>query len=122
MMSGIPKAWLDELNDQFSLVTDPDGRAAVLDEMAYYAHRRREVSTENLVDMLELAESARLWALLEHEEAWHIGLFQYKGWVDHEPGRIVFGGAPRKGFLTSNTNRLKSDFAGVNVPKVGDVF
>lgn len=61
MMAGIPKAWLDELNDQFSLVTDPDGRAAVLDEMAYAAHRRREVSSENLVDMLELSEAARLW-------------------------------------------------------------
>lgn len=75
MMAGIPKAWLDELNDQFSLVTDPDGRAAVLDEMAYAAHRRREVSSENLVDMLELSEAARLWALTEHEEAWAIGLF-----------------------------------------------
>ncbi len=41
MMAGIPRAWLDELNDQFSLITDPDGRAAVLDEMAYAAHRRR---------------------------------------------------------------------------------
>ena len=75
MMAGIPKAWLDELNDQFSLVTDPDGRAAVLDEMAYAAHRRHEVNSENLVDMLELSEAARLWALTEHEEAWAIGLF-----------------------------------------------
>ena len=25
MMDGIPQAWLDELNDQFALVTDPEG-------------------------------------------------------------------------------------------------
>jgi hypothetical protein len=97
MMTGIPQAWLDELNDQSALITDPDGRAAVLDEMAYAAHRRREVCDDNLVDMLELAEAARAWALLEHDEAWHIGLFQYEGFEDHEPGRIVVGRAPKKG-------------------------
>lgn len=69
MMTGIPQAWLDELNDQFALVTDPDGRAAVLDEMAYAAHRRREVSAEDLVDMLELSEAARAWGLMGIKEA-----------------------------------------------------
>lgn len=29
-MSEIPRAWLAELDDRFALVTDPDGRAAVL--------------------------------------------------------------------------------------------
>lgn len=92
MMEGIPKAWLDELNDQFSLVTDPDGRAAVLDEMAYAAHRRREVNSETLVDMLELAEAGRVWALMEHEEAWAIGLFgDYE--PDHHGGYHVIKGA-----------------------------
>ncbi|MGM3216749.1 hypothetical protein ACSQ5K_16450 [Pseudomonas sp. PhalM4] len=94
MMAGIPQAWMDELNDRFALVTDPEGRAAVLDEMAYAAHRRREVGDENLVDMLELVESARAWALLEHEEAWHLGLFEYEGWSEHDPGRIAVGGTP----------------------------
>ena len=70
MMAGIPQAWIDELNDQFALITDPDGRAAVLDEMAYAANRRREVSAEHLVDMLEIVESARLWALDESERGW----------------------------------------------------
>lgn len=78
-------------------MADPDGRAAVLDEMAYAAHRRREVSAENLVDMLELAESARAWALLEYEEAWHLGLFECEGWVEREPGRIAVGGTPGRG-------------------------
>jgi len=97
MMNGVPKAWLDELNDRFALVTDPDGRAAVLGEMAYAAHRRREVGDDNLADMLELAEAARAWALLEHEEAWHLGLFEYEGWIEHDRERIVVGGTPGKG-------------------------
>ncbi|MCE5979043.1 hypothetical protein [Pseudomonas sp. JR33AA] len=97
MMEGIPKAWLDELDDRFALVTDPDGRAAVLDEMAYAAHRRCEVSSENLVDMLELSEAARLWALTEHEEAYHIGLFKYESWEgmgSDELGRIIVSRMP----------------------------
>lgn len=59
----LPAGWLAELNDQCALITDPDGRAAVLCAMAYAAHRRREVGSEELVDMLEFAESARWWAL-----------------------------------------------------------
>lgn len=63
MATELPQAWLAELNDQVALMTDPDGRAAVLDEMAYAARRRREVDDGDLVDMLEIVESARLWAL-----------------------------------------------------------
>ena len=63
MATELPQAWLAELNDQVALVADPDGRAAVLDEMAYAACRRWEVDDGDLVDMLEIVESARLWAL-----------------------------------------------------------
>ncbi|WP_409289763.1 hypothetical protein [Pseudomonas sp. KCJK8927] len=63
MATSLPPAWLAELNDQAALLADPDGRAAVLDEMAYAARRRREVDDGDLVDMLEIVESARLWAL-----------------------------------------------------------
>ncbi|AGZ34734.1 MAG: hypothetical protein ACOKSU_27820 [Pseudomonas sp.] len=63
MATSLPPAWLAELNDQAALLADPDGRAAVLDEMAYAARRRREVDDCDLVDMLEIVESARLWAL-----------------------------------------------------------
>lgn len=63
MATELPQAWLVELNDQVALMADPDGRAAVLDEMAYAARRRREVDDSDLVDMLEIVESARLWAL-----------------------------------------------------------
>ncbi|WP_412481318.1 hypothetical protein [Pseudomonas asiatica] len=67
MATELPQAWLVELNDQVALVADPDGRAAVLDEMAYAARRRREVDDGDLVDMLEIVESARLWALDESD-------------------------------------------------------
>ncbi|WP_423812711.1 hypothetical protein [Pseudomonas peradeniyensis] len=73
-LAGIPQPWLDELSDSPALVTDPDGRAAVLEEMAYAASRRREIDAGVLSDMLELTEAARIWALLEHEEAFHIGI------------------------------------------------
>ncbi|WP_435652697.1 hypothetical protein ACSC9T_15185 [Pseudomonas putida] len=65
MMAGIPQAWVAELDDQTALLTDPDGRAAVLSEIAYAAHRRQEVDEGDLVDMLEIVESARLWALID---------------------------------------------------------
>ena len=67
MMAGLPPAWLAELDDQVALVTDPDGRAAVLSEMAYAANRRGEVGGDVLVDMLELVEAARQWANTEGE-------------------------------------------------------
>lgn len=92
MMAGLPKGWLVELSDQTALITDPDGRAAVLSEMAYAAHRRRDVDDNDLVDMLELAEAGRMWALMEHEEAWAIGLFDnYE--PDHHGGYQVIKGA-----------------------------
>jgi len=53
-----------------------------------------------LTDMLELAEAARYWALMEHEDAYHIGLFMYESageWGRDEPGRIVVGRTPGKG-------------------------
>lgn len=70
MMSDLPQAWLAELNDQCALVTDPDGRARVLCEMAFAARRRHDVDAWQLSEMLEFVESARLWALVEHEETW----------------------------------------------------
>ena len=97
MLAGIPHAWLDELNDHTALVNDPDGRALVLSEMAFAAYRRREVDSDQLSEMLEFAEAARYWALNEHEEAWHLGLFHFRSadeWERDEPGRIVVGRTP----------------------------
>ena len=44
--------------DNCALVGDPDGRAAVLAEVAKAAHRRHEVDAAKLSDMLEFAEAA----------------------------------------------------------------
>lgn len=52
------------------MAASPDGRAAVLSEMAYAARRRQEVDDGDLVDMLEIVEAARLWALDESERNW----------------------------------------------------
>jgi len=97
MMAGIPQAWMAELNDHFALVTDPEGRSVVLDEMAYAAHRRGEVSAEHLVDMLELSEAAKAWGLVEIDEAYHIGLFSYEissKWDGDNSGTIILGRTP----------------------------
>lgn len=67
MATELPQAWLAELNDLVALVADLDGRAAVLSGMAYAGYRRTEVDDGDLVDMLELAEAATLWALDESE-------------------------------------------------------
>ncbi|HDS1735452.1 hypothetical protein [Pseudomonas sp. BP8] len=80
MMSRLPRAWLDELNDQFALTTDPDNRAAVLAEMAMAAHRRGEVDADQLCEMLEFTEAARLYGLNEHEDMYACGLRGY-----HDP-------------------------------------
>nr|WP_259139457.1 hypothetical protein [Pseudomonas putida] len=77
MMDGLPRAWLDELNDQCALATDPDSRAAVLSEMAMAAHRRGEVDADQLCEMLEFAEAARLYGLNEIDDAYAMGLFGY---------------------------------------------
>ncbi|WP_442793855.1 hypothetical protein [Pseudomonas sp. KCA11] len=70
MMAGLPQPWVSELDDQAALLEDPDGRPAVLSEMAYAARRRREVDDEDVVDMLEIVETARLWALAESWRVW----------------------------------------------------
>ena len=67
MAIDLPQAWVAELDDQVALIEDPAGRAAVLSEMAYAAHRRQDIDEGGLVDMLELAEAARMWALQGNE-------------------------------------------------------
>ena len=66
-MLNLPAGWMAEFSDQAALLADPDGRAAVLAELAMAAHRRGDLDENQLSDMLEYAESARFWALLEHE-------------------------------------------------------
>ncbi|MFK0092864.1 hypothetical protein [Pseudomonas sp. NPDC090592] len=85
---------MDALEDREPLITDPDARIVVLRQMAYDCYRRREVSFEDMGDMLELADAALDWARMEHEEAWAIGLFgDYP--VDHPGGAQVIKGSGR---------------------------
>ena len=96
----IPETWTRELDDWSELITDPDGRAAVLAEMAYAARRRRDINDAELTDMLELAEAGRVWALSEHEEAWVLGIIvneTKEEWAEGEPGRITVGQNGLKG-------------------------
>jgi len=73
-MLSLPAEWVAELKDQSALITDPDGRAAVLSEMAFGAYRRGEASDDDLSAMLEMVEAGRWWAMSEIEEAFGRGL------------------------------------------------
>lgn len=64
----LPMAWLAELEDQPALVADPDGRAVVLSDQAMAAYWKGAVDADQLCDMLDFPEAARLWALAEHED------------------------------------------------------
>lgn len=68
--------WRAGIKDRPELVTNPDAQSRKLVGLAMLAHRRHQVSAEELSDMLELTDAARLWGLLELEEADHLGLFQ----------------------------------------------
>lgn len=92
MMNGLPRAWLDEPYDQCALATDPDGRAAVLSEMAIGAHRRGEVDADQLCEMLEFAEVARLYGLNELKDAYAIGLFGYREPLSEWRIELIKGG------------------------------
>jgi len=65
----LPTAWLAELSDQPALIADFDGRAGGLAELATSTHLRVDVDASQLADMLEFAEAARRWTLIEDGEA-----------------------------------------------------
>ncbi|MGG3795500.1 hypothetical protein ABEU86_14620 [Pseudomonas paraversuta] len=47
--------------------------------LALLAHERRQVRSDELSEVLELADAPRLWALSQLEEAEVIGLFEIGG-------------------------------------------
>ncbi|RJX83512.1 hypothetical protein [Pseudomonas sp. LS-2] len=67
--------WRAAIKARDDLVTDPEAHRRKLIELAMLARRRKQVSAEELSEMLELSDAARLWGLLEWEEAELIGLF-----------------------------------------------
>ena len=79
--------WQAASKQQFDLVTDPEGHWRKLVDLAMLAHERRQVRSDELSEMLELADAARLWGLVEWEEADRAGLF-----LDHsiDPDDVSF--------------------------------
>jgi hypothetical protein len=67
--------WKRMVEDQCELVTDPDGQRTKLRELAMLAYQRYQVDADELSDMLEVADAAREWGLMELEEGHHLGMF-----------------------------------------------
>ena len=68
-------AWRSAISARDDLISDPEGHRTKLIGLAMLADRMRLVGKEDLNEMLELSDAARLWALVEWEEADRIGLF-----------------------------------------------
>ena len=66
--------WQAAIKQHFDLVTNPEGHSRKLVDLAMLAHKRRQVCSGELSEMLELSDAARLWGLAEWEEAEAIGL------------------------------------------------
>lgn len=76
MLSNDPlEEWRSAIKARDDLITDPDAHRAKLVGLAMLAGRMHQVGEEELNEMLELSDAARLWALVEWEEAERIGLF-----------------------------------------------
>ena len=69
--------WQSGINSRHELLGDPDGYRHSLVDFAMLAYQRHQVDSSELSEMLELTDAARLWALIEYEEAYEIGLFIY---------------------------------------------
>lgn len=66
--------WQAAIKQRFDLVTDPEAQWRKLVDLAMLAHKRRQVCSGELSEMLELSDAAKLWGLVEWEEAEAIGL------------------------------------------------
>ena len=79
--------WQASIKQRFDLVTDPEDHWRKLVDLAMLAYERHQVRSDELSEMLELADAARLWGLVEWEEADGVGLF-----LDHfiDPDDVSF--------------------------------
>ena len=66
--------WQAAIKQRFDLVTDPEAQWRKLVDLAMLAHKRRQVCSGELSEMLELSDAAKLWGLVEWEEAEAVGL------------------------------------------------
>ena len=67
--------WQAASKQQFDLVTDPEVHWRKLVDLAMLAYQLHQVRNDELSEMLELADAARLWGLVEREEADGVRLF-----------------------------------------------
>jgi len=67
-------AWKSGIGRSHLFVGDPS-HARELDALAYAAHRARLIDCLTLAEMLELVEAAEMWAALEIEDGYEVGLF-----------------------------------------------
>lgn len=90
-MQGYPEEWIRAYKKDTEFVAGPAGWCMHLSNMAYDMHRRRVISSDQLGDMLELADGGREWGLQEREEAWDLGIFGDFPDLD-QTGRVRFDG------------------------------
>ena len=69
-------AWKSGIGLAHLFVGSP-AHARELDALAYAAHRCRLIDCLTLAEMLEMVEAAEMWAALQMEEGYEIGLFHY---------------------------------------------
>jgi hypothetical protein len=77
--------WESAIKARDHLVTDPEAHWCKLAELAMRARQQNQVRAEELNEMLELSDAARLWGLVEWEEAYLIVLFSADG-AAHDDG------------------------------------
>ena len=70
--------WQALIKQRFDLVTDPEVHWRKLVDLSILAHKRHQVCSGELSEMLELSDAAKLWGLVEWEEAEAIGLLTDK--------------------------------------------
>ncbi|MCQ3000712.1 hypothetical protein NLO98_13210 [Pseudomonas syringae] len=74
--------WEKGIKDQMAFLAEPDQHRMKMLGLANEAYRMRAIGSDQLSDMLEWLDAARVWAEVELSEAERVGLF-----VGRAPGR-----------------------------------
>lgn len=67
--------WSKGITDRMSFLAEPDQHREKMLKLAHAALRMREIDRDQLSDMLEWLDAARVWAEVELSEAERVGLF-----------------------------------------------
>jgi hypothetical protein len=79
---GALSEWEKGIKDQMAFLAESDQHRNKMLGLAHEAYRVRAIDSDQLSDMLEWLDSARVWAEVELSEAERIGLF-----VGRTPGK-----------------------------------